>query len=217
MYNQAVIQFGYENYAGALATIERFLAETKSDKPEHLGFRAGILANLNRNEEAAAIYKDLVAKNPTDKRILMNAVAALQNADKFDQANVRLEDAYKRGMLTESRELRALYIGYMNAQRWVDTQKVIEDGLAKGILQPGPELARDYQVLAQNAYVDDKIALAIELYGKAAPMAADGEAYLNLAKVLEYSGKKADAKAAAQKALDKGVKKPDEARNILSR
>ena len=26
-----------------------------------------------------------------------------------------------------------------------------------------------------------------------------------------------DAKAAAQKALDKGVKKPDEARNILSR
>ena len=59
--------------------------------------------------------------------------------------------------------------------------------------------------------------VAIELYTKAAPMAADGEAYLNLAKVLEYNGKKADAKAAAQKALDKGVKKPDEARNILSR
>ena len=80
----------------------------------------------------------------------------------------------------------------------------------------GPALARDYQVLAQNAYVDDKVALAIDLYSKAAPMAADGEAYLNLAKVLEYSGKKADAKAAAQKALDKGVKKPDEARNIVS-
>ena len=48
-------------------------------------------------------------------------------------------------------------------------------------------------------------------------MAADGEAYLNLAKVLEYSGKKADAKVAAQKALDKGVKKPDEANGILSR
>ena len=217
MYNLAVIQYGNEKYADALATMDRFLAETRSDKPELQGFRAGILANLGRNEEAAAIYKDLVAKNPADKRILMNAVAALQGADKFDQANVLLEDAYKRGMLTESRELRALYIGYMNAQRWVDTQKVIEDGLAKGILQPGPELARDYQVLAQNAYVDDKIALAIELYGKAAPMAADGEAYLNLAKVLEYSGKKADAKAAAQKALDKGVKKPDEARNILSR
>ena len=217
MYNQSVIQFGLEKYADALATVDRFLAETKSEKPEHQSFRAGILANLGRNDEAAAVYRELIAKNPTDKRILMNAVAALQNADKFEQANVLLEDAYKRGMLTEARELRALYIGYMNASRWEDTQKVIDAGMAKGVLQPGPELARDYQVLAQNAYADDKIALAIELYGKAAPMAADGEAYLNLAKVLEYSGKKADAKAAAQKALDKGVKKPEEAKGILSR
>ena len=217
VYNLAVIQFGNEKYADALATMDRFLAETKSEKPEHQSFRAGILANLGRNDEAATIYKDLVAKNPSDKRILMNAVAALQGAEKFDQANVLLEDAYKRGMLSESRELRALYIGYMNAQRWTEAQKVIEDGVAKGILQSGPDLARDYQVLAQNAYVDDKIPLAIELYGKAAPMAADGEAYLNLAKVLEYSGKKAQAKEAAQKALDKGVKKPDEAKGILSR
>ena len=217
MYNQSVIQFGLEKYADALATVDRFLAETKSEKPEHQSFRAGILANLGRNDEAAAIYRDLIAKNPTDKRILMNAVAALQNADKFEQANVLLEDAYKRGMLTEARELRALYIGYMNASRWEDTQKVIDAGMAKGVLQPGPELARDYQVLAQNAYADDKIALAVDLYGKAAPMAADGEAYLNLAKVLEYSGKKAEAKAAAQKALDKGVKKPEEAKGILSR
>jgi hypothetical protein len=217
MYNLAVIQYGNDKYAEALATIDRFLAETRSDKPEHQAFRAGVLANLDRHDEAAAIYKDLVAKNPTDKRVLMNAVAALQAAEKFDQANLLLEDAYKRGMLSETRELRALYIGYMNAQRWAEAQKVIEDGVAKGVLQSGPDLARDYQVLAQNAYVDDKVALAIDLYSRAAPMAADGEAYLNLAKVLEYSGKKADAKAAAQKALDKGVKKPDEARNILSR
>ena len=217
MFNLAVIQFGLEKYAEALATVDRFLAESKSEKPEHQSFRAGILANLERHDEAAAIYKDLIAKNPNDKRILMNAVAALQNADKQDQANALLEDAYKRGMLTESRELRALYIGYMNASRWDDTQKVIDAGVSKGVLQPGPDLARDYQILAQNAYADDKIPLAIELYGKAAPMAADGEAYLNLAKVLEYSGKKAEAKAAAQKALDKGIKKPEEAKGILSR
>ena len=217
MYNLAVIQFGLEKYTDALATVDRFLAESKSEKPEHQSFRAGILANLERHDEAAAIYKELIAKNPGDKRILMNAVAALQNADKQDQANALLEDAYKRGMLTESRELRALYIGYMNASRWEDTKKVIDAGMSSGVLQPGPDLARDYQILAQNAYADDKIPLAIELYGKAAPMAADGEAYLNLAKVLEYSGKKAEAKAAAQKALDKGVKKPDDARGILSR
>lgn len=217
MYNLAIIQFSNEKYADALKTIDRFLAESKSEKPEHLAFRAGVLANLERYDEAAAIYKDLIAKNPNDKRLLMNAVAALQNADKFDEANVLLENAYKRGMLTEQRELRSLYVGYMNAGHWAEAQAVIEEGLAKGILKEDADLSRDYQVLAQNAYVDDKIPLAIELYKRAAPMAADGEAYLNLAKVLDYAERKAEAKAAAKLALEKGVKKPEDAKRILAR
>lgn len=217
MYNLAIIQYGEEKYADALATIDRFLAETKSGKPDQLAFRAGVLAGLNRNDEAAAIYKDLINKNPTDKRLLMNGVAALQGAEKFDDANKLLEQAYQRGMLTEPRELRALYIGYMNAQRWTEAQKVVDDGVAKGILQPGPELARDYQILAQTAYANDNMPLAIAMYKRAAPMAADGEAYLNLAKVLDMDGKKAEAKAAAKSALDKGIKKPEDAKRILAR
>lgn len=217
MYNLAIIQYGEEKYADALKTIDRFLSETQSDKPEQQAFRAAVLAGLNRNDEAAAIYKTLIEKNPTDKRLLMNGVAALQGADKFDDANKLLEAAYQRGMLTEPRELRALYVGYMNAQRWNDAQKVIEAGVAKGTLQAGPDLARDYQVLAQNAYMEDKLPQAIELYKRAAPMAADGEAYLNLAKVLDMAGKKAEAKAAAKSALDKGVKKPEDAKRILAR
>ena len=217
MYNLAVIQYQQEEYPASLATLDRFMAESKSQKPEHLSFRAGLLANLGRNEEAAAAYKGLIANNPDDKRLLMNAVATLQAADKFDEANVLLESAYKRGMLTESRELRTLYVGYMNANRWDDAKAVMEAGTTKGILEQNVQLAKDYMVLAQNAYAEDKIPLAVEMYTKAGPIAADGEAYLNLAKVLEFSGKKSEAKAAAQKALDKGVKKPEDAKRILSR
>lgn len=217
MFNLAVIQYQLEKYPEALATIDRFLAESKSEKTEHLSFRAGLLANVGRNEEAAAAYKALIAKNPDDKRLLMNAVATLQAADKFDQANVLLEDAYKRGMLTDGKELRALYVGYMNASRWNDAKEVMGAGLSKGILQASPQLAKDYMVLAQTAYAKDDIPLAIEMYTKAAPMAADGEAYLNLAKILDNTGKKTEAKAAAQKALDKGLNKPEDAKRLLSR
>ncbi len=218
-----LVRPGFWSPRAAGDLIRQGYISSSPDRTVRVRVRAGrayltILARMCRDHGVpAAVYRDLIARNPADKRILMNAVAALQNADKFDQANALLEDAYKRGMLTEERELRALYIGYMNASRWDDTQKVIDAGVASGVLKAGPDLARDYQVLAQNAYADDKIALAVDLYGKAAPMAADGEAYLNLAKVLEYGGKKAEAKAAAQKALDKGVKKPDEAKGILSR
>ncbi|MDQ3038353.1 MAG: hypothetical protein M3R16_00895 [Pseudomonadota bacterium] len=217
MYNLAVMEFGTDKYPEALKTIDRFLAETKSQDSKHQAFRAGILANLGRNDEAAAIYKLQIAQNPNDKKLLMNAVAALQNADKFEQANLLLEDAYKRDMLTDARELRALYVGYMNAQRWKDAQQVIAAGTSKGILQADTQLAKDYMVLAQNAYAADDAALAVEMYNLAGPIAADGEAYLNLAKVLEYTGKKADAKTAAQKALDKGLKNPEDAKRILSR
>lgn len=217
MYNLAAILYGEEKYAEALATIDRFLAETKSDKAEHLAFRAGLLANMGRNQEAADAYQALLAKNPDDKRLLLNAVSLLQAAEKFDQANALLERAYQRGMLTEERELRVLYVGLMNAKRWADAQKVIEDGVAKGILPPGPDLARAYQLLAQNAFYEDKIPQAIELYRLAAPMATDGEGYLNLAKVYEFAGRKAEAKEAARQALAKGIKKPEEANRIIAR
>lgn len=217
MYNLAVIQFGADKFAEALATMDRFLAETKSEKPEHQAFRAGVLASLDRHEEAASLYKTLVAKNPNDKRLLMNAVATLQAADKFDQANQLLEDAYQRGMLSEERELRSLYASYINSERYKDAERVMEDGLAKGILKPGAELAKGYAILAQHAYFNEAEMEAIRLYEKAAPMATDGEYYLQLAKVLFNSGKKADAKAAAEKALERGVKKPDEAKSLLSR
>ena len=80
------------------------------------------------------------------------------------------------------------------------------DILAKGILPASPELARDYMVLGQKAYYADDTATAIEMYKKAAPMAADGEAALNLARLYAEAGRDAEAKAAAQQALEKGVK-----------
>jgi len=167
--------------------------------------------------EAAKIFEDLIAKNPNDKRVLMNAVSSYQQADQYDKANALLEGAYKRGQLTEAKELRALYVGYMNAERWRDAQTVIDEGMAKGTLSAGPELAKDLMVLAQNAYYKGSDNDALALYRKAAPMAEDGEAYLNLAKILRDQGKNSEAKAAAQQALDKGVKRPEEAKQIISR
>jgi tetratricopeptide (TPR) repeat protein len=216
MYNLAIVQYGLKQYEQSLATLDRFLSETKSDKQDAQQLRAALLANLGRSNEAAKMYEDQLAKNPNDKKALMNAVATYQEAKQDDKANALLEDAYKKGMLTEPKELRALYVGYMNAERYKDAQRVMEEGETKGILKPGPELATDYMILGQNAYFTGSDSDAITFYKKAAPMATDGEAYLNMAKILRDQGKTADAKKAAQQALDKGVKKPAEAKEILS-
>jgi tetratricopeptide (TPR) repeat protein len=215
MYNLAAILYTQGKNEESLKTLDRFLAETKADKPEYQKMRAQLLANTGHGDEAAKTFEEQLAKNPNDKTALLNAVAAYQAAGKDDQATKLLEDGYKRGMLTEEKELRVLYTDYLNAERYKDAEKVIEDGVAKGVLKDGPDLSIAYSILGQNAYYNGSDTDALKWYGKAAPMAKDGEPYLNTAKILRAQGKTADAKAAAQKALDKGIKKPQEAKEIL--
>jgi uncharacterized protein HemY len=78
-------------------------------------------------------------------------------------------------------------------------------------------LAKDYMVLGQRAYFANDDATAIEMYERAAPMATDGEASLNLARVYLDAGRTAEAKAAAEQALAKGVKDTAAAKRIVGR
>jgi tetratricopeptide (TPR) repeat protein len=215
MNNLAAVQFGLGKYDDALKTLDRFLAETRSTDVKYQTMRGSLLASLGRNDEAAKLYQALLAKYPNDKKVLMNAVASLQQANQYDQANALLGDAFKKGQLTEAREYKALYAGYLNSDQWKEAIPVIDDGVAKGLLPQDAELAKAYMIVAQKAYAEDDTKTAEDMYGKAAPIAADGEAFLNLAKVYSFQGKKTEAKAAAQKALDKGVKDPAQARTLL--
>lgn len=206
MFNLAVIQYGLDHYADALATLDRFLAETKSGKPEATNLKGGILMGLERYDDAAALYTAQLAAKPDNKAALMNAVVAYQSADKPEKAIELLGQAQAKGMLTTKDEYRSLYVSYINADRDKDAVKVIEDGVAKGVVPASAELAKDYMVLGQKAFYNQDDATAIEMYKRAMPMAADGEAALNLAKLYAAQGKTADARAAAQEALEKGVK-----------
>ena len=60
------------------------------------------------------------------------------------------------------------------------------------------------------------MAQAIDNWQKAAPLSKDGETYLNLARALWQEDRVPEAKQAAQKALDTGVKKPEDARKIIN-
>ena len=135
-------------------------------------------------------------------------------ADQMDQAAAVMDKLRASGQLTEEREYKQLYSIYANTEnKEKDVIAVINEGLSKGILKP------DYQVylaLAQSYYYSEQIPQAIENWQKAAPLSKDGETYLNLARVLWQEDRIAEAKQAAKQALDKGVKKPDDARKIIN-
>jgi tetratricopeptide (TPR) repeat protein len=216
MHNLAVVQFQADDHAGALATLDRFLAETQSTAPEYQSLRAAVLAQLGRTAEASAIYEGLLAKNPRDKSVLMNTVALYQQADNYAKANQLLAAAFAQGLLDKPSEYRALYVGYITANQFDEAMQVIDKGMAAGVLKPSPDLAKDYAYMAQNAYGQGKVQLAVDVFKRAAPMAADGEVWLNLARVYSNEKRVAEAKDAARQAVAKGIKRPEDAQRILA-
>ena len=249
MFFLAQLQMQDDQFNEALATMDKFFAETKSQKPEELVVKGNILyraeryadaipflkqavegspepknewlqilmasyAEAGQNDAAVKLAEQLAAKNPADKKAQMNLASVYLQADKTDQAAGVLEKLRASGQLTDDREYRQLYSMYANMDgREKDVVSVINEGLQKGVLKD------DYQVqlaLAQSYYYSEQIPQAIEAWKKAAPQSPNGETYLNLARVLWQENRIPEAKQAAKSALDKGLKKPEDAKKILA-
>jgi len=169
----------------------------------------------DQGEAAIAIAQQLAAKAPDDRRAQLNLAAMYLQNDRDNDAIGVYERLRAEGRLTEDREyknLAALYLGQND--READAIVVLNEGLEKNILN------RDYQTyiaLAQAYYFSDQIDPAIDNYRLAAPLSDNGEAFLNLAKILANEDRLDEAKEAARQALDKGLRNPQEAQNILDR
>ena len=248
MYMLAQLQLQEDKYADALATLDKFLAETHSQDPEYLATKGNILYRMERYQEAVPVLKqaiaadtkghndwlqllmgsyfemdqpaeaariaeELSAKSPNDKNLQMNLASIYIQADQNDKAVAVLEKLRTSGQLTEERDYSNLYKLYLNTEgKEKDAIAVINEGLQKGLLKPDYQT---YGALAQAYYFSDQPGPAIDAYRKAAPLAPDGETYLNLAKALANEGRSAEAKQAAQQALDKGLRNPAEAKKLI--
>lgn len=246
----AQIQLVEDDYAGSLATLDRLVSETRTEKADVQVMRGNALYRLERFDEAIAALEPVVKGNPdarpdwtqllmasyadagrpSEATALAEQVAAQVPGDKRAQlnlANIYLQaddqgkaiEVYERlrqaGELTEDRDYNNLSALYLNTEGGeAKAIAVLNEGLDKGVLKGD---YRTYSSLAQAYYFTDQYAKAIEFYGKAAPLDDDGSTYLNLAKVLANEGRDAESKAAAQKALDKGLSNPEEARKLLAR
>ena len=249
MHMLAQVQLQEDQYTEGLATLERYLTETKSKRPEDLALKGQGLYQAERYAEAIPALKQAIetspepkdnwqqllmasyaetgqsgdaiqmaekiaAKAPTDKKAQMNLAAVYLQADKFDQAAAILEKLRAGGLMTDEKDYRQLYTTYANMDgKEKEVIAVINDGMQKGILKPDQQT---YLALAQSYYYSDQIPPAIEAWKKAAPLSKDGETYLNLAKVLWQEDRIPEAKQAAKSALEKGIKKPEEAKKIIA-
>ena len=205
-----------ERYPEAIALLKP-LVDAPDARPELQQMLMAAYAEGGQGAEASKLAEQIAARTPDDKRSQLNLAATYLQTDQYDKAAAVYEALRAKGELTEEREYRNLMASYLSLD---DAQakaiEVINEGLEKGILKPDHQT---YVALAQAYYFGEpqQLTEAIGAYQKAAPLAPTGETWLNLAKLLSNEGRMPEAKQAAQSALDKGIKNPDEAKRILSR
>ncbi len=245
----AQLQLQEDQYEQGLATLDRYLTETQSQKPLDYVIKGQALYQMERYSEAIPVLKHAIelspepqnawlqllmasyaeadmpneaialaeqvaAKDPGDKRVQLNLATVYMQADRLDKATEVLERLRAAGQLTEDREYRQLYGTYLNQDgKEKEAAAAINEGLEKGILKPDYQA---YLALAQSYYFSEQIGPAIEAYKKAGPLSQDGETFLNLARIYWQEDRIPEAKQAAKAALDKGLKKPEDARKILA-
>lgn len=203
-----------ERFQEAIPVLKQAVESSPEPKDSWVQLLMACYAEANQHGEAIALAERLVAKNPNDKKAQTNLASVYAQGDQIEKAAEVLEKLRASGQLTEEREYRQLYVTYANMDgREKDVVAVINEGIGKGILKPDYQT---YLALAQSHYFLEQIPQAIENWQKAAPLSKDGETYLNLARVLYQEGRVPEAKQAAQQALAKGVRKPEDARKIIN-
>jgi tetratricopeptide (TPR) repeat protein len=205
MMNMANMMESDGKHEDALKAIDRYITETKSEDASAWNIKARALASLDRPAEAAAALEKLAAAKPDDKAIQMALASAYMQADQDAKAAAVFDRLHSKGMLTESKDYEAGFRLLANIDgRKKDALALIEEGMSKGIMQPSAEA---YDLQAHAYYDDDNIPKAIEYWAKGAPLAKSGDMYLNLAQMYAEQSQWAQAKDAAQRGKDKGVKR----------
>ncbi|MGV8941919.1 MAG: tetratricopeptide repeat protein [Lysobacter sp.] len=203
-----------ERYAEAAVAMKQAIEAEADPKPEWMALLMQAYVEGGNLDEAIRTGEQVAASKPGDKRAQLNLVAIYQQADMPQKALAVLEKLRASNQLDTANEYKVLYSSYAGIEgRDQDVIDVINDGFQKGVLEPD---YNTYLALAQAYYFSDQPAQAITAYQKAAPLAADGETYLNLARVLQQENRIAEAKAAARQALAKGIKKAKDANVIIA-
>jgi predicted Zn-dependent protease len=215
MLQLAQMQAAEGHNAEALKLVDRFLAETKSADETATRIKTQILVAMDKPMEAAVLMEKFVAEHPDDKKAMLNLAAMYVASNQDAKAGAIFDKMRAGGLLTESKDYDTAFRLLANIEgREKDAMAFIDEGLKKGILQPSYEM---YSFQGRSYYQANDVPKALEAWSKGAPLAKDGEMYLNVAKLQLDGDHWAAAKEAAQQAKGKGVKRQGDVWQVIAR
>lgn len=201
-----------DKFQEAIDTMKLAIAAT--DKPQE-SWNQILMASyfeLNQYDEAAKLSEAQLQKNPNDKKLIQQLASIYVNGDQSEKALKLLTDAKSRGLITTSDDYKLLAQLYGQAEKPAEGAALLEEGFQKGAITPSYEM---YKLLGDSYALADNELKAIDAYGKASPLAKDGEADLLRGQLQINNQQWAPAKESLTKALSRGVKRQGAAYVLL--
>lgn len=201
-----------EKYPEAVVILKEAIA--KAEKPND-SWRQILMASLfemNDYAEAAKIAEADLAKDPNNKKVIQQLSSIYINGKQEAKAMELMASAKAKGLFTTEDDYKQLAQLYNYADKPKEAAAALEEGVQKGIVKNNYDV---YKLLGDSYSLSDQEEKAVEAYGKASPLAKDGEADFLRGQMLINLQRWAEAKDAMTKALERGVKRVGAANVLL--
>lgn len=210
---QANAYYRLDKYQQAIDAMKKGLAMTNETKDSWLQILMASYAALDQYDEAAKVLEQQLAKSPNDPKV-MSQLATVYLKGKQDQKAIDLLNSEKqKGLLTSESDYKLMAQVYDQLDKPKDAAAALNEGFQKGIVKPSYEM---YKLLGDSYALAQDDAHAIDAYGKASPLAKDGNIdYVRGSLLLNNDRAKEAVDALTQAVTKGGLKQPGEAYIIL--
>jgi tetratricopeptide (TPR) repeat protein len=210
-----------QKYPQAIAAIKKAQSMTNEPKDSWNQLLMASLAESGQSGEASGVIEEQLKKDPTNKAVVHNALVVYTQANQDDKALALLDQERKQGMLSDEKDYVSAAkfyasIGQNTGKPEVAAKggDVLAEGFAKGAVKASAE---NYKLMGDAYMIGQQEDKALAAYGKASPLASNGDIDLTRAQILGSQTNWAEAKAAAEKAVSRGVSKPGKGYLLLGK
>ena len=198
-----------QKYPEAIAAMKKAIAMTDKPKDSWNSILMASYAESGQSGQASGMLDDQLAKDPTNKSLIHNALVIYVQANQSDKAVALLDREQKQGLITTEDD-------YVSAARFYASiaqndakpeialkgAQLLQQGFDKGVVKASAE---NYKLLGDSYMVAQKEDQALAAYGKASPLAANGDLDYMRAEILGSQTEWVQARDVLQKGIARGV------------
>lgn len=210
-----------QKYPEAIAAIKKAQSLTDQPKASWNNILLASYAASGQTGQAAEVVEQQLAKDPTNKQLIHNALVVYIQNNQFDKALTLLDRERKQGLLETEADYVSAAKFYANIAQEGDKPEVasqgaelLKDGMAKNVVKASLE---NYKLMGDLYLVAQDQDRALAAYDKAAPLATNGDIDYTRAQILGAQQNWAQAKTTIEKALARGVSHKGKAYLLLGK